>query len=147
MNHNKANQINENVDAMENKTPFVCNTCNKCFSTKGNLHMHRNIHLAEKTFKCTQCLSQFYQKQNVKAHEKKCQNKLKQNSMTVDNKENTVLLTCNVCHKYFKTMSDLYLHTKIHLKERPFKCNQCSKQFSQKGNMKKHVKTKHIIAK
>jgi len=48
------------------------------------------------------------------------------------------------CKKEFnKTWSFLY-HARMHEGERPFECPVCSRKFSQKSNMKKHMKH-HVL--
>ncbi|OUC46194.1 zinc finger, C2H2 type [Trichinella nativa] len=49
--------------------------------------------------------------------------------------------TCNICFKSFACQSALEIHYRSHTKERPFKCQICSRGFSTKGNMKQHLMT------
>ena len=50
---------------------------------------------------------------------------------------------CGVCQKQFSSGSNLYLHKSIHLAEKPFKCDDCDKGFTQKGNLKGHLQKHH----
>nr|UEK51600.1 spalt-like protein [Parasacculina yatsui] len=49
--------------------------------------------------------------------------------------------TCSICFKVFACQSALDIHYRSHTKERPFKCNECDKAFSTKGNLKQHMMT------
>ncbi|XP_060086456.1 zinc finger protein 436-like [Heteronotia binoei] len=40
--------------------------------------------------------------------------------------------------KYFKTRSLLFLHQRLRRGEKPFKCTECGRRFSERGNLHKH---------
>merc|ERR1719384_360433 len=46
--------------------------------------------------------------------------------------------TCRVCLKVFGCASALEIHMRSHTKERPFKCPDCERGFTTKGNLKQH---------
>merc|ERR1719422_2051118 len=46
--------------------------------------------------------------------------------------------TCRVCLKVFGCASALEIHMRSHTKERPFKCPDCDRGFTTKGNLKQH---------
>uniref|UniRef100_A0A914V9D3 Innexin n=1 Tax=Plectus sambesii TaxID=2011161 RepID=A0A914V9D3_9BILA len=52
--------------------------------------------------------------------------------------------TCNICFKIFACNSALEIHYRSHTKDRPFKCDDCGRGFSTKGNMKQHALTHKI---
>eukprot|EP00057_Strongylocentrotus_purpuratus_P030339 XP_781376.3 PREDICTED: sal-like protein 3 isoform X1 [Strongylocentrotus purpuratus] len=52
--------------------------------------------------------------------------------------------TCHYCGKVFACTSALNIHYRSHTKERPFRCDCCSKGFSTKGNLKQHMLTHKI---
>lgn len=48
------------------------------------------------------------------------------------------------CTKHFVKAWNFLDHARMHLGERPFKCNHCSSSFTQKGNLTQHIKNKHV---
>ena len=47
----------------------------------------------------------------------------------------------NGWNKEFTRTWNILDHARMHKKEKPFQCNVCQKRFTQKGNLKKHMKT------
>ncbi|XP_038075971.1 sal-like protein 1 [Patiria miniata] len=52
--------------------------------------------------------------------------------------------TCHYCGKSFACSSALNIHYRSHTKERPYKCEICSKGFSTRGNLRQHMLTHKI---
>ena len=52
--------------------------------------------------------------------------------------------TCPTCFKTFACKSALDIHLRSHTKERPFKCDDCDRGFSTRGNLKQHQLTHKI---
>jgi len=50
---------------------------------------------------------------------------------------------CDQCQKYLGSRNALKNHMPIHMPEKPFKCNDCEKEFTQKGNLKTHIERYH----
>lgn len=51
---------------------------------------------------------------------------------------NKELPQCNICGKRFSSLSNLGVHKISHTNARPFKCNQCSKTYKYKHDLKNH---------
>lgn len=55
-----------------------------------------------------------------------------------ESKTNKKRFKCNQCQKEFPQKINLIRHIRTHTKEKPFKCKHCHKKFSQKSNLKTH---------
>ena len=51
---------------------------------------------------------------------------------------------CKYCDKTFPKPSQLTRHVRVHTGERPFKCQDCSKSFNQKGALLIHQSVSNI---
>ncbi|XP_049587132.1 zinc finger protein 184 isoform X2 [Syngnathus scovelli] len=58
-------------------------------------------------------------------------------------KGSKTMLTCAICNRTYKFMSQYIIHQRVHTGERPFECPECKKGFSKKSNLNLHLKT-HI---
>ena len=50
-------------------------------------------------------------------------------------------LTCEKCHKTLANPNSLAVHRQLHYGLKPFKCDFCDTRFTQKCNMKRHLRT------
>ncbi|XP_035693715.1 protein krueppel-like [Branchiostoma floridae] len=48
---------------------------------------------------------------------------------------------CEECRRQFSLFHHLKRHMRTHTGEKPYRCEKCSGQFSELGNLKKHMRT------
>ena len=109
--------------------PFSCEYCSKEFAQKVHLRQHKVIHTGKMSFTCEICSKVFGHKDRLKRHE------ITHTSISLAMKNKH---KCFDCGKKFPTPSKLQRHKVIHTGEKPFLCNICSREFTQKQHMKKH---------
>ena len=106
--------------------PFMCPVCQKGFKWKQVLKMHMMTHSDEAAQKCHIC---------------EFSSKHKSTMVTHINRHQGRSFACTEPGCKFKTArkQNLREHSKHHMKETPFHCTLCPKQFSQKKNLTRHL--------
>lgn len=117
-------------DCYANKPDFVtCDACGKVFSSYFRLRVHCNsVHLQLKHFKCPHCPKKFvYRTQKI-------------NHVYAVHRAQVKEYNCKLCPKVFKFRGKLEYHFRsIHLKERPYACDQCEVKFFDKSGLVRHM--------
>jgi KRAB domain-containing zinc finger protein len=135
--------------------PFNCKICIKKFKTEWYLKAHLKTHETNREkIECPHCTSKFSWKTNINRHIQdkhsgkihKCKNCEK--SFATSNglhlriknihQHSPAMKNCYFCRNVYKTNSNLFLHLKIHTKERPFKFH-CKKTFTNSSSLNKHM--------
>lgn len=139
--------------------PFTCLICNKDFTTKWNLKLHKWTHASRtaKPYKCDQCKGAFVRETDYVAHmnshksvrpytcnycgaqfirKYNCQRHVKEH-------EKGKSFSCQICGKSFHRSYYLKDHMRVHSGLRPYACHICGKTSTTKSNHNKHVRIHH----
>lgn len=112
---------------------FVCNICQRPFSTNGNLKNHIvSIHNKILPYKCPydNCTKAYSNRSRLEVH--------------IRTHTGARPFICTVCNKSFNEKGNLKTHMNFHTNSRPFKCDQCSKTYKTKGHLKDHIEIYHM---
>ncbi|XP_028133387.1 zinc finger protein 226-like [Diabrotica virgifera virgifera] len=138
----------------KNKKDLECEFCQKSFSSKQAVSVHKQIHFGEKCFLCTECGKSFMRKNHLEVHVRihtgekpyqcnDCGKDFRQpgaykNHLLIHNNKRPH--KCDVCEKSFVQIGHLQSHIKIHTGEKPYECTLCGKAFAQSGNLRAHTR-------
>ena len=106
---------------------YDCLQCDESFKLESHLKTHSLTHTGEKSHKCVHCSFSCKNTSSLKRHV------LKQHSE----------VKCKQCDFTCIGQVTLKTHAKTHTKPVIFKCNVCSKSFSQTSHLNKHKKSMH----
>lgn len=114
----------------DNPRPKICLICLKKFRKDKNFFNHVMFkHENEKTYFCKKCDRQFNIKNDLEKHRK-------------THKERNYV--CENCNAKFLDEKTLREHTKIHSKASHFLCHICSRGFTRRYRLSKHLLTHQI---
>ncbi|KAL7049161.1 hypothetical protein ACKWTF_003617 [Chironomus riparius] len=126
-------QINSHKKLHSLDNSYKCHMCDKVYSHHQSLQNHvKKTHAEQecKAFICSRCSREFDSERKLKLHE--------QVHLPDDRK---LIHPCPFieCDKKFSKSVNVQAHIKsVHIKERPFLCSHCGKNFSTKGALKEH---------
>ena len=117
--------------------PFVCDICGRSFNQSGSLHSHlRTVHGPKR-----EMLSQPLPRPKPKQPEnelKATAEELIQASLAGRPKEEETFV-CTICGYRFDNGATLLAHYRIHLGEKPYQCDICSKGYMMSTHLKSHT--------
>lgn len=115
------------------KRRFPCDVCGRTFSTNDYRKRHPcGQIILDRPFNCEQCGRAFSKPESLAAHTAA--------HATFSG------LTCDVCNKQFTDKYALSRHTRTHLGltlREGFLCVECGRTYMQKGNLRKHIRSRH----
>lgn len=135
---------------------WACKFCNKKFTSRMSMEVHKNQHTGDRPYKCADCHKGFASKYTLTAHMKihsdrkrpyACQTcpktfyshqNLVQHERTHTGVKEHV---CNICDKAFGTAHNLEVHNIVHTGYKPFVCRTCGKAFARRAEIKDHERT------
>ncbi|XP_031169261.1 uncharacterized protein LOC116060041 isoform X4 [Sander lucioperca] len=106
------------------ETPYLCSHCGRGFRTSSGLDFHVRIHTGDRRYKCPICGKTSIQ--HMMRH------------MRMHRGEKNFL--CTECGKAFLTSGELKLHMRSHTGERPYTCKDCGKGFTAKCLLTVHMR-------
>ncbi|XP_039647549.1 uncharacterized protein LOC120553322 isoform X3 [Perca fluviatilis] len=132
--------------------PFHCDKCEKKYSTRASLNVHRRIHTGETPYLCSHCGRGFRTSNGLDFHVRihtgdrryKCpicgktsiQHMMRHMRMHRGEKN----FLCTECGKAFLSSGELKLHTRSHTGERPYTCKDCGRGFTAKCLLTVHMR-------
>eukprot|EP00088_Acartia_fossae_P000328 TRINITY_DN10125_c0_g1_i4.p1 TRINITY_DN10125_c0_g1~~TRINITY_DN10125_c0_g1_i4.p1 ORF type:complete len:563 (+),score=105.80 TRINITY_DN10125_c0_g1_i4:31-1719(+) len=119
---------------------YVCNACQESFESRSLCMLHVSGGECgaklKHAFKAMQRSLELQRRRYRELHDDIISNGEEEAQA---DRDRDILLACSHCHKSFKHRAHLVQHLRSHTKEKPFKCEECARAFSTKGNLKIHM--------
>lgn len=123
--------------------PYLCPDCGNRYKSSTQLCRHRRWECGkEAMFQCQLCVKKFHHRHGLKQHMKL---HLAKNGQVTTKPFTSAQFYCEKCGRGYKLRSSLNNHIKWECGKEPvFPCSVCHVRFAHKGNLKKHILTKHV---
>ena len=118
-----------------------CKKCEKCFTTKAHCQRHEEtVHSNEKPFQCKQCGKRF-NRADVLAKHFKISHSQCGRSFSNDGILDTHKLLKEAHNLLQRVAAKSRQYEQVYAEEKPHKCEQCGRRFTNAGNLAMHCKT------
>ncbi|KAG9355775.1 hypothetical protein JZ751_000616 [Albula glossodonta] len=138
--------------------PYTCSYCQKTFRQLSHLQQHTRNHTEAKPHKCPHCSKSFanssYLAQHIRIHSgakpytcSYCQktfrqlSHLQQHNSRIHTGERPYKCVHPGCEKAFTQLSNLQSHRRQHNKDKPFKCHNCHRAYTDSASLEVHLST------
>lgn len=135
----------------ENGEQLKCNFCTKTFTKPRYLRRHILTHTEVKPYRCKMCENCFSRYDHLKHHQTRCrgkkqhlevrpeQNALEHVGSQAKRQPQSDVFECSTCSKKFSKRSNLTRHvSKLHSTFKPFSCKRCGTGFTAKESLRRH---------
>lgn len=127
----------------ENSRPYICHICEKGYIYLSALKEHLRSHSEDRTFKCSQCDSEFKHASNLlthmkKAHRKNCSCPAGLCACLSKTPKAETTFDCKLCSRTFSGKRQLKIHMRIHGNKAHLICKLCNTEFPNKFLLTKH---------
>lgn len=119
--------------------PYPCSLCSKSFVSPDDLKKHINSHKNGHPGKCFYCDDEYQTRRAMELHLINKHN-IKPQQVGGNRVKKCI---CDICNKGFYDNHQLTKHRRIHTGEKPFKCPECGKTFSDNANLWHHLQRMH----
>ena len=106
-----------NSRANDDQFNYLCNKCNRFFSSTQSLKRHMQLHTGHYQFYCDNCRKGFLVKRDYNEHMRAHQG---------------LKYHCDYCSKPFSTQMRLRYHLSMHTGQYRFRCDLCDRGFNEK---------------
>ncbi|XP_054168612.1 zinc finger protein 436-like [Oppia nitens] len=138
--------------------PFSCDLCGRAFAMKNTLDQHLATHKEDRPFLCDSCGFTTKYQSHLLSHkrihtgnvfhceEPNCTYSSPRRSQLAAHIRSHLSIRshiCSTCGRAFIEKSHLIRHERIHLDEKPFKCQQCEYGSTRRDKLKEHIIKHH----
>lgn len=157
MQFNQVTNLNNHMKSHHKIQQYVCNQCPRRFTQVTSLNQHLLLHSGFSGLVCPQCPDKTFKQQNqLQQHMKthglsfpfecaKCDEKFLQAAHFNQHLQlhEEFKFRCSMCSSSFNSEALLKKHTQRHIDGRYHQCPECSKGFTLKNQLNKHIQLEH----